>query len=54
LWQKKASSILGCTRRRREVTLSLYPALVRLHLEYCVRLWASQLKKDEELLERLQ
>ncbi|GAB0195506.1 hypothetical protein GRJ2_002015900 [Grus japonensis] len=55
---QKTNRVLGCikrsvTSRSREVILTLYSALVRPHMEYCVQLWGPQYKTDMELLEQV-
>ncbi|GAB0182927.1 hypothetical protein GRJ2_000758000 [Grus japonensis] len=53
---QKANHIPGCikssvTSRSKEVILSLYSAVVRPHLEYCIQLWGPQYRRDMELLD---
>lgn len=56
---KKVSGILEHVKKSvtgwsRQVLLPLYSVLVRPHLEYSIQFWASQVKKDRELVERVQ
>ena len=55
----KANKMLGFISRTIEarepsIILPLYRALVRPHLEYCVKVWRPFLKKDIEKLEKVQ
>ncbi|PKU43987.1 reverse hypothetical protein [Limosa lapponica baueri] len=56
---QKANCILGCMKRNmasrsREIILPLYSALVRPHLEYCVRLGSHHPRKDMDLFKQVQ
>jgi hypothetical protein len=56
---KKGNQILGMIKRTivsrdKEIIMRLYKTLVRPHLEYCVQAWNPFLKKDIEILERVQ
>ena len=56
---QKANCILGCIKRivvsrLRELILSVYSVLVRLHLEYCIQVWSSEYGGDMHLLDCVQ
>ena len=56
---KKGNRMLGMIKRTivsrdKEIIVKLYKSLVRPHLEYCVQAWNPFLKKDIELLEKVQ
>ena len=56
---QKANCVLGCIKggvasREKEVFVTLYSALGRPHLEYCIQAWGPQYRKDVELWERVQ
>lgn len=56
---KKVNAILayirsGVASSTRNVVVPSYAALVGLHLERCFQFWAPHLKKDVELIKRVQ
>ena len=56
---KTANIVLGMISRSFinkgvDIILHLYKCLVRSRLEYCVQAWSSFLRKDIELLEKVQ
>jgi len=55
----KASRMFGLINRSikhkdRDILLSLYKSLVRLHLEYCIPAWSPHYVKNKKLIERIQ
>ena len=55
----KANQILGMIKRNikwkdKYIITKLYKTLVRPKLEFCVQAWCPELKKDQEVLERVQ
>ena len=40
--------------RQKDIMLKLYKVFVRPHLEYCVQAWSPYLKKNIELIEKVQ
>src|SRR5215831_6184977 len=54
-----ANKILGLIKRsihfkNKDIVLRLYKALVRPKLEYCIQVWSPYLRKDIDILERVQ
>ena len=56
---KKANAVLGMIKRNincrsKDVITRLYKALVRPRLEFCVQAWCPYLRKDIDMIERVQ
>ena len=56
---KSANSILGIIRRHikcknKDIVVRLYKSLVRPKLEYCIQAWSPYLRKDIDMMERVQ
>ena len=55
----KANQVLGMIRRNitykdKSLIVPLYKAIVRPHLEYCIQAWSPYLRKDIDMLEKIQ
>ena len=55
----KANQVLGMIRRNitykdNSLIVPLYKAIVRPHLEYCIQAWSPYLRKDIDMLEKIQ
>jgi hypothetical protein len=56
---KKANQILGLiyrtiASRNSDIIIRLYKSLVRPHLDYCIQAWRPYLKKDMDVMEKVQ
>jgi len=56
---KKANRMLGyirksITSKSKEIVLPLYRGLIKPHMEYAVQFWSQFLRKDIDLLEKVQ
>jgi len=56
---KRANAVLGMIKRNinfksKNIMVKLYKSLVRPQLEYCVQAWSPYLRKDIDILERVQ
>ena len=55
----KGNQVLGMIRRNitykeKKIIIPLYKAIVRRHLEYCIQAWNPYLRKDVDMLEKIQ
>ena len=55
----KGNQVLGMIRRKitykeKSLIIPLYKAIVRPHLEYCIQAWNPHLRKDVDMLEKIQ
>ena len=55
----KGNQVLGMIRRNitykeKSLIVPLYKAIVRPHLEYCIQAWRPYLRKDIDMLEKIQ
>ena len=55
----KGNQVLGMIRRNitykeESLIVPLYKAIVRPHLEYCIQAWSPYLRKDIDMLEKIQ
>ena len=56
---KAANKILGMIKRTsvytfEEIIVQLYKSLVKSGIEFCIQVWSCHLRKDNELLEKVQ